>query len=285
MTKLSKVITYLLPIVALGIIGSFFCLSIAEAATAELLGGTVCGMGAAWGDNGKADNSYKEYWKKKKGASDVACASGWQCMPDECDMNKREVEYKCLNPKESFSQCGTGVTRNDAQYNAAEIKKCSNGTDPSSDWKKRCTDGSMVPTKPTDTNNQSNTNPLASCKRKAPTERGIFTRGLSDECLGCGNCSQCDVLQVISSITSFIFSLVGALAIFFIVNAGFSFALSGGNEEHLKKAKGALAAAIIGAILVLVAWALINTVLSFWLGYDANSLGNWAYPNFSCSSS
>lgn len=224
------------------------------------------GYGASCGVNG-------EY---KGTTSGDKCKSGLSCIPWTCDTSKKQMTYKCYNPNSSYPTCGTNTKVSDIVYTSTDVTNCMNGQDVYTGWKKRC-DAAK-------TNSQTQTT-LASCKRKAPTERGIFTRGLSDECLGCGNCSQCDVLQVISSITSFIFSLVGALAIFFIVNAGFSFALSGGNEEHLKKAKGALAAAIIGAILVLVAWALINTVLSFWLGYDANSLGNWAYPNFSCSSS
>lgn len=123
---------------------------------------------------------------------------------------------------------------------------------------------------------------LAACKAKATKDRGIFTRGLSDYCMGCGECTQCDVFQVISNIISFVFSIAGALAVFFIVNAGFSFAMARGNQEAITKAKSALAAVVIGVIIILIAWALVNTVLSFWLGYDRSSFGDWFYPKFNC---
>ena len=120
------------------------------------------------------------------------------------------------------------------------------------------------------------------CSSKVPKERGIFTRGLSTACLGCGNCTQCDVFQVIANIVSFIFSIAGALAVFFMVNAGFSFATARGNQEAITKAKGALAAVVIGVIIVLLAWALVNTVLSFWLEYDQTKFKDWFAPNFNC---
>ncbi|MBU1178109.1 hypothetical protein KJ903_02725 [Patescibacteria group bacterium] len=120
------------------------------------------------------------------------------------------------------------------------------------------------------------------CSTTAPKERGIFTRGLSGDCLGCGNCTQCDIFQVIVNITSFIFSITGALAVFFMVNTGFSFAMARGNQESIQKAKGSLAAVVVGVIIILIAWALINTALTAWLKVDTNGLGNWFFPTFSC---
>jgi len=120
---------------------------------------------------------------------------------------------------------------------------------------------------------------LAKCKAKAPTERGIFTRGLSDLCLGCGDCSQCDIFQVITSIITYIFSIAGALAVLLIVNGAFGYITAGGNQEAREKAKKGLTAVVIGLILIIVAWVIINTILTQMLGYK---LGNWFAPNLKC---
>lgn len=94
------------------------------------------------------------------------------------------------------------------------------------------------------------------------TERGIFTEGLSDKCVGCGKCGQCDVLTVVSNSVQFIFSIVGPLAVLVVILAGFLYITAGESEERAGKAKGALVAAAVGVLIVLLAWVLVNFIIA-----------------------
>lgn len=53
------------------------------------------------------------------------------------------------------------------------------------------------------------------------------------------------------------------LALFFIIWAGIQWIMSGGNKEGLEKAKGRLTYAIIGLIVALFAFAIINVFEAF----------------------
>lgn len=104
----------------------------------------------------------------------------------------------------------------------------------------------------------------------AQAERGILTQGLSDECVGCGECSQCDILKVIQNIVQFILKIAGPLAILAIILGGFLYVTSGGSEERAQMAKKAITAAIIGFVIVLVAWVLVNFIIQTLTGGSQN---------------
>ncbi|NQV13459.1 MAG: hypothetical protein HQ530_04125 [Parcubacteria group bacterium] len=220
--------------------------------------------GATCGTNGAYSGAYKDV------KDNTRCKSDASCLPWVCEHDKKKVTYRCISKpsSEATSSC-PGVTKSKAAFNSSEVDKCKKGEDPKTDWEKRCKE-------------EQTEVKFGVCRKEAPAEsdQGIFTKGLSDVCLGCGECSQCDVFQVIINIVTFVFSMAGALAVFFMVNAGFSFALAKGNQEHITKAKGALSAAVIGVIIILIAWALVNTVLIYWLGYEKKK--GWAYPTLEC---
>ncbi|MEW6408019.1 MAG: pilin [Patescibacteria group bacterium] len=104
----------------------------------------------------------------------------------------------------------------------------------------------------------------------ATTERGLLTTGLSNECVGCGDCSQCDILMVVKNIVQFILKIAGLLAILAIILGGFLYVTSGGSEERAQAAKGAITAAIVGFIIVLVAWVLVNFIIQILTGGSQN---------------
>jgi hypothetical protein len=99
------------------------------------------------------------------------------------------------------------------------------------------------------------------CAAKAGTERGILTKNLSLECVGCGECGQCDILMVVKNIVQFILQIAGPLAILGIILGGFLYITSGGSQERAQEAKGAITAAVIGLVIILVAWVLVNFVI------------------------
>jgi hypothetical protein len=177
-------------------------------------------------------------------SSDADCEEGLKCLPSWCDFAKKEVINKCYlsGEKPTMSE--------------EDIKACKAGTFEAKVKEER------------------------ECKEKAPpeTERGVFTRGLSDLCLGCGKCSQCDFFQVIANIATFIFEIAGGLAVVVLIISGFLYMTAAGSQERMQRAKQALTAAIIGIIIVLGAWLLVNFVVTT-LGYN---LGSWFAPNLNC---
>ena len=109
---------------------------------------------------------------------------------------------------------------------------------------------------------------------QTPTSNGVFT-GL----VPCGDdCTPCDLLILIQNVLDFALTMAFIMVIGFIVYGGFRWIFSLGKEENLKAGQQIITNAIIGLIIVLSAWIIINTV--FWvikqMGGD-DYTGNWAH--------
>lgn len=66
---------------------------------------------------------------------------------------------------------------------------------------------------------------------------------------------------LLSKVTNFMAVLTGAVAVIMAVYAGLRMVLSSGNPEQVKQARSILIAAIVGVIIVAVAWSLITFVV------------------------
>lgn len=108
------------------------------------------------------------------------------------------------------------------------------------------------------------------------SERGIFTEGLTGECIAFGSCGKCDILRVIANVFRFAFEIVGIVAVLVLVFAGFTYIQSAGNEEGIGKAKTTMTAAVIGTFLVFAAWLIVNTIINF-AGFSIG--GSWWSPS------
>lgn len=71
-------------------------------------------------------------------------------------------------------------------------------------------------------------------------------------------CATHDTLRVIFII---VFSILGAMALFFAVLAGARYALSKGEPENIQKAKNELKYSVIGLIIISLAAAIVNYVI------------------------
>ncbi len=74
------------------------------------------------------------------------------------------------------------------------------------------------------------------------------------DCAASGNCSICDIIQVIVNIGVFIMGIVGALTLLFFVYGGFILLTSGGASEKVQKGKNILVNSVIGLAIVLLAY-------------------------------
>ena len=76
------------------------------------------------------------------------------------------------------------------------------------------------------------------------------------------NYGQKTLPAVIGNIVKIILSLVGLVAVVLIIAAGFMWMTSGGSEEKVKKAKDLMGAAVIGLVIVVVAYAAATFIVN-----------------------
>lgn len=106
---------------------------------------------------------------------------------------------------------------------------------------------------------------------------GVFQTGFTivpEQCQSKCPCGEAAVLQAIQNITSLVISFAIVILIFFIVWAGFSFVLSPTSEEARSHAKKMLSYALIGMLLVLSAWLIVDFVIKTLAGGDT-AFGPW----------
>jgi len=97
-------------------------------------------------------------------------------------------------------------------------------------------------------------------------------------------CTACDLLVLVQNLLEFALKMAFLIIIGFIVYGGFRWIFSLGKEENLKAGQQIITNAIIGLIIILTAWLIVNTV--FWtikqMGGD-DYTGTWFH--IECSES
>jgi hypothetical protein len=76
-------------------------------------------------------------------------------------------------------------------------------------------------------------------------------------------CTACDLLVLTDNILHFALTMAFTIVVIFAIIAGFRMILSGGNESNIQSAQKALTSALIGLVIILCAYLIVNTV--FWL--------------------
>ena len=71
-----------------------------------------------------------------------------------------------------------------------------------------------------------------------------------------------DVRETIATIIRILLGLLGMVSLVFIIYAGFTWMTAGGNEEKVTTAKKTLWAAIIGLVIIMSAYSIMNFVFS-----------------------
>jgi len=75
-------------------------------------------------------------------------------------------------------------------------------------------------------------------------------------------CTFQDVFIMVAKVTNWLISMAGLVAVYNIVSAGFWMIVDMGNEEALTGRKKALSNAIIGLVIVMMAFMFINTAVN-----------------------
>jgi len=91
-------------------------------------------------------------------------------------------------------------------------------------------------------------------------------------------CGLCDALIVGRNIIEDMFKVAFILATIFIAYGGFRLMTAGGNEKNVTTAKSIIQSAVVGLLIALVAWLLINTIITSL----ANGNATAAWNNIEC---
>ncbi len=70
-----------------------------------------------------------------------------------------------------------------------------------------------------------------------------------------------DLKDTVINIINWVLGLLGIIAVIMILIGGFQWMTAAGNEEKVEKSKKVISAAIVGLIIILLAWAIVNFVL------------------------
>jgi Type IV secretion system pilin len=84
------------------------------------------------------------------------------------------------------------------------------------------------------------------------------------------NCSACNLVEMVNAIIVWLFGIIFLIFATLMVVAGFGLVTSGGNQAALSAAKSKFTNAIIGLLIVMAAWLLVDTVMRQLVKGDGN---------------
>jgi hypothetical protein len=82
------------------------------------------------------------------------------------------------------------------------------------------------------------------------------------------NFSDASITYIIADIAVVLIQMAGILAIFFLIMSGFNYIKAFGQEEEIQKAKKGLTWALIGLVVVIMSYAIVQNVLRITLSVD-----------------
>ena len=97
---------------------------------------------------------------------------------------------------------------------------------------------------------------------KAVTEEDVWGSGTLDVYSSDVGLSQTDPRQVVARIVKIALGFLGTIAVVLIIIAGFQWMTAAGNEEKIGKAQKLMQAAVIGLVIVLMAFALSSFIIN-----------------------
>ncbi len=75
------------------------------------------------------------------------------------------------------------------------------------------------------------------------------------------NCNQTQTVSgLIKLVINWMLALAGLIAVLFLIVGGFWYITSAGNEEQAEKGKGTVINAIIGIVIIVLSWVIVNVV-------------------------
>lgn len=92
------------------------------------------------------------------------------------------------------------------------------------------------------------------------------------------DCNFCDVIETTDNVIDFLFEALSVVAVILLVVAGFRLVTSAGDVSAMTQARSMFTSVIIGLVIVLSAWLIVDTVMKALLVKDgefASQFGQW----------
>lgn len=95
----------------------------------------------------------------------------------------------------------------------------------------------------------------------------VLAQGLVPHCGGEGepDCTLCHLLELAQNVLNFAIEMAFLIVVIFIVYGGLRWIFSGGKPENITTGQKLITNAIVGIVIILSAWLIVNTV--FWFVY------------------
>jgi len=108
-----------------------------------------------------------------------------------------------------------------------------------------------------------------------------FITGFFAQLVPCSgiDCNAKDLQQLVVNVINFLITTSAIIAVLFIIWGGFLLLTSGGSPERISSGKKAITAAIIGFVIVLVAWVAINTFITVFTDCSGDW---WKFDSLTC---
>jgi len=93
---------------------------------------------------------------------------------------------------------------------------------------------------------------------------------------GTSACQFCDIFKLLNNIMNYIIKcIVPIIAALMLVIGGFYLLIAGASPQLFSKAKSVITAAVIGLVIIFVAWIFLNTFLTYIGVAEWTGLGTW----------
>ena len=90
-------------------------------------------------------------------------------------------------------------------------------------------------------------------------------QGVSPGCIGTGNCTPCDLIQVGVNASDMIVSFSGAIAILMFIIGGIIMITAYGSDR-ITMGKNIIIATLVGLLIIFASWTLVNTLVFAFYG-------------------
>lgn len=90
------------------------------------------------------------------------------------------------------------------------------------------------------------------------------------------SCQLCDLITLLKNISNFVITLAGILVVVYLLYGGFLMLTSAGSSKKVEEGRSVMTQAVIGLVIILSAWLIVDTTLRVFMGTNApTEWGPW----------
>lgn len=86
-------------------------------------------------------------------------------------------------------------------------------------------------------------------------------------------CSETSIPQIFRTIINWALGIAFGVAVIFLIIGGFRYMTAGGNEESVEKGKSSVINALIGIVIIVLSYVIVNVVANLVTGNGSSSIG------------